>query len=188
MIPEPAPGRAERTRRRLLAAGLELFAERGYDATTVAQIAAAAGVTEMTFFRHFAGKEALVVDDPYDPLMAAHVAEQPAELPVLARVARGIRAAWRSVPAPAAAEVRVRLRIAAESPTLRAAMLRNTEQSVDAITTALTDTGAPRVAARVAAGAALAGITEALLAWARRDDDDLDAAIRDALAVLEGTR
>jgi AcrR family transcriptional regulator len=37
-------------------AAMELFAERGYEATTVAEIAERAGVTERTFFRHFADK------------------------------------------------------------------------------------------------------------------------------------
>ena len=43
-------------RERLQAAALERFAEQGFDGTTVAQIAAAAGLTERTFFRHFADK------------------------------------------------------------------------------------------------------------------------------------
>ena len=41
---------------RLQAAALELYAERGFDGTTVADIAARAGVTERTFFRHFTDK------------------------------------------------------------------------------------------------------------------------------------
>ncbi|MBF4613176.1 TetR/AcrR family transcriptional regulator [Curtobacterium sp. VKM Ac-1376] len=44
------------TRGRLQAVALQLFAEQGYDRTTVAEIAGAAEVTERTFFRHFADK------------------------------------------------------------------------------------------------------------------------------------
>ena len=44
------------TRDRLQAAATELYVSRGYDRTTAADIAQAAGVTERTFFRHFADK------------------------------------------------------------------------------------------------------------------------------------
>ncbi|MEK6311432.1 MAG: TetR/AcrR family transcriptional regulator [Curtobacterium sp.] len=44
------------TRERLQATAMQLFAEQGYDATTVAEIAGATEVTERTFFRHFADK------------------------------------------------------------------------------------------------------------------------------------
>jgi AcrR family transcriptional regulator len=43
-------------RARLERAALALFAEQGYDATTVAEIAGRAGLTKSTFFRHFADK------------------------------------------------------------------------------------------------------------------------------------
>lgn len=43
-------------RGRLERAAMELYGERGYDRTTVAEIAARAGLTERTFFRHFADK------------------------------------------------------------------------------------------------------------------------------------
>ena len=50
------PRNGEEVHRCLLQAALELFRERGYDQTTAAEIAARAGVTERTFFRHFADK------------------------------------------------------------------------------------------------------------------------------------
>ena len=50
----------ERKRERLLAAARRLFAERGYAATTTAQLARAAGVAEGTVFHHFPSKRALL--------------------------------------------------------------------------------------------------------------------------------
>jgi len=58
-------GTADRLRR----AALELFVERGYDATTVDDIAARTGVTQRTFFRHFADKEEVLFDE--DEVMLA---------------------------------------------------------------------------------------------------------------------
>lgn len=47
-------------RGRLLSAAIELFEEQGYDATTAAQIAARAGLTKTTLFRHFADKREIL--------------------------------------------------------------------------------------------------------------------------------
>jgi AcrR family transcriptional regulator len=47
-------------RGRLLDAAVELFGERGYDATTAAQIAERAGLTKTTLFRHFADKREIL--------------------------------------------------------------------------------------------------------------------------------
>ena len=49
-------GSRKDVRPRLQRAALELYAERGFDRTTAADIAALAGVTERTYFRHFPDK------------------------------------------------------------------------------------------------------------------------------------
>jgi AcrR family transcriptional regulator len=82
---DPAPiGLRERkkakTRAAIQAHALRLFIEQGYDATTVDQIAAAAEVSQSTFFRYFPTKEDVVLHDRYDPLLIAAFHAQPAEL------------------------------------------------------------------------------------------------------------
>ena len=106
---------------------MDLFLRDGYDATTVAAIARAAGVSHMTYFRHFPTKESVVLDDPYDPVIAERVAGQPAELPALERVRRGLAQSWADVPEPVDAEVRARIRLVAGHPGLRARMWENTQ-------------------------------------------------------------
>jgi len=60
-----AEGRRERKRRKtreqILEAGLRLFVENGYDATTLDAIAAAAGISRRTFFSYFGSKEELLL-------------------------------------------------------------------------------------------------------------------------------
>ncbi|WAZ21502.1 TetR/AcrR family transcriptional regulator [Streptomyces cinnabarinus] len=69
------------TRKALQEAAHRLFEERGYAQTTVRDIAAAAGVTERTFFRYFPSKEDLVLDEVLDliPVMRAQVLARPAD-------------------------------------------------------------------------------------------------------------
>lgn len=181
----PPSARTARTRERLLAAALDLFSRNGYDGTTVAQVAAAAGVTEMTFYRHFGSKEALLLEDPYDPLIVRAVGEQPPGLPPLVRAARGVRTAWERFPIEASGPVRERVRIVAGSPGLRGAMQENTRRSQDAIAAQLVADGTAPVTAAVAAAAVMAALMTGLLAWAQTDDGDLGAAIVGALDVLD---
>jgi AcrR family transcriptional regulator len=63
----------QRTREQIIEAAMGLFAERGYQATTIADIAAAADVAPRTFFSYFPSKEAVVfhnVDRDLDGLAA----------------------------------------------------------------------------------------------------------------------
>jgi AcrR family transcriptional regulator len=50
------------SRERVLDAAVELFAERGYDGTSVAQVIERAGLTKGGFYHHFASKEALLFE------------------------------------------------------------------------------------------------------------------------------
>lgn len=177
--------RRERTHARLLECALELFERQGYEQTTVAQIAQAAGVTQMTFFRHYPSKENLLLDDPYDPMMARCVAEQPRDLPPLVRAVAGIRAAWGQLPQPDSQTVRRRVRIAAGSPSLRAGTAANNSRTEQVLAEQLIADGADPLAARVAAAAVLAGITAALFEWSRRDDSTLADAVNAALDTLD---
>ena len=180
--------RAERTRDRLLTAALELFADRGYDGTSVSQIAARAGVTEMTFFRHFPGKASVLVDDPYDPVIGVAIRRQPPGLDPISRAARGIRSAWQQLPQPSVEQVRTRLRIVAKTPTLRASIAGGTAATEAVIADALTSDGTSRREALIAAGAVMGALNTALLEWSLTDGDDLGKAIETALDLLEDRR
>jgi AcrR family transcriptional regulator len=61
--PDPPPQKRDgaATRQKLLRAGLELFTTLGFRATTTPEIAARAGVAEGTIYRHFSGKEDLLI-------------------------------------------------------------------------------------------------------------------------------
>ncbi|WP_324189603.1 TetR family transcriptional regulator [Nocardia otitidiscaviarum] len=85
----------ERTRRALLEAAVELFETRGYEATTVADIAATAEVGTRTFFNYFASKEELLFPEPDERVQAAVRAiatRRPGERPVEVLL-RALRAA-----------------------------------------------------------------------------------------------
>lgn len=184
-IPRRSPKR-ERTLAALVEHGLDLFERQGYDETTVAQIARAAGVTEMTFFRYFPAKEHLLLDDPYDPQLTAAVAAQPRDLPPFLRAARGIRAAWRSLPEPETPIIRRRVRITAQTPSLRGAMWRSTGNTERAIVEQLVADGAAPDVARVAAASVLAALVAGLFLWAADDEQaTLAEAIERALDVIE---
>ena len=60
----------QRTREQIVEAAFRLFDKRGYHATTVADIAAAADIAPRTFFAYFPSKEAVVFFD-YEPVIAA---------------------------------------------------------------------------------------------------------------------
>src|SRR3984957_12045318 len=83
------------SRGRLQEAALALYSDRGFDQTTAAEIAARAGVTERTFFRHFADKREVLFGgaEVLRGRIVSGVAGAPAEDTPLEAVARGLDAA-----------------------------------------------------------------------------------------------
>jgi AcrR family transcriptional regulator len=89
-----AMGRWEpNARGRLERSALELFDERGYDQTTTAEIAHRAGLTERTFFRHFADKREVLFGGAgaFQQLLVAGVAGAPDGIAPIDAVAAGLQ-------------------------------------------------------------------------------------------------
>jgi mycofactocin system transcriptional regulator len=107
--------------RELELAAMRLFAEEGYEDTTVAQIAAAAGVSGRTFFRYYESKADVLwgaFDDEVASIRAA-LAGLPAELPVMTAVRRAVLAVndYRQADVP---ELRLRMTLIGGRPELAA--------------------------------------------------------------------
>lgn len=173
------------TAQRIQAAALALFARHGFDEVTVEQVARAADVSHMTFFRYFPTKESVVLADPWDPLIAAAVAATPRDLAPLERVRRGLEVALGQMGAALDDETRLRVRLTAGHPRLRAAMWEQNQETATVIAVALVQTGVDEFEAGVAAGACLGALTTALLDWGgATDGDPLRVRMERALAVL----
>lgn len=92
------PGRRERkkqaTRDELMEHAARLFADRGFDAVTTADIAEAADVSQRTFFRHFPSKEAVLYGHAHvlREGMLTEFASRPADESVIASVIAAVRA------------------------------------------------------------------------------------------------
>ena len=79
-------------RERLVIAAVQLFSERGYDETTVAEIALRAGVTASTFHRHFPDKRDVLAagQETVSSLLAEGISSAPAPATPIEAVANGL--------------------------------------------------------------------------------------------------
>jgi AcrR family transcriptional regulator len=114
----------ELVRRELADAAWRLFARKGYEATTVAEIAEAAGVSRRTFFRYHASKEDVLIEtsDELAEDMLAAVAARPRDEPPLLAIQRALVPVLETRLADAE-RARATIRLLRESPSLRRAML-----------------------------------------------------------------
>ena len=163
------PGLRERkkakTRAAIREAAMSLFEERGYDSTTVEQIAEAAEVSPSTFFRYFPTKEDVVLEDDWDAPMAAAVRSQPPEVPALEALVAGMRSVVdTATPADWAAERR-RQRLFYEVPELRARYLQQLTAAIDLFASVLAERAGksePDLESRAVAGAMI-GVSMAIM-------------------------
>jgi AcrR family transcriptional regulator len=93
------PDRRRRVREALTAAAIELFQTRGYEETTVDEIAAAAGVGRRTFFRYFPSKEDVIFPDHEARLLRvaevfANASPEESPLSVACRAVHGVLEAY----------------------------------------------------------------------------------------------
>jgi AcrR family transcriptional regulator len=179
-------GSRKDVRLRLQRAALELYAERGFDRTTAADIAALAGVTERTYFRHFPDKREVLFDGEtaLRTALADAVADAPAGLPPLP----ALRAAFLSVTAlferdRAAKELRHR--IVSATPELQERELTKLAHLTDAIAGALGQRAVPPGLAWLAAACGTAVLTRARLQWLAGSPIDYATLLTDAFTELE---
>ncbi|MEV0149889.1 MULTISPECIES: helix-turn-helix domain-containing protein [unclassified Nonomuraea] len=146
----------EQTRRRIAEVALRLFAERGYDAVTVNEVAEAAGVAKVTLFSYFPSKESLALEGVKDD-MARVVAERaPGVTPLAA-----LRAHYRGLAAGGAGEVDVeallaRVRVISSSPALLAGLQQSYAEEREELSAALATSATSATSAKRATSAASA--------------------------------
>lgn len=160
------PGAGERLRD----AAMELFVERGYEETTVAEIAARAGVTERTFFRHFSDKREVLFagGEALGEVIAEAAADAEPSLQPLAAALEGIRAGAAALE-PRRAFARRRAALIAANPELRERELIKLATYADALAAALRSRGVGDTAAALAAELAVAVFRIAFERWAAGD-------------------
>ncbi|MEU8250776.1 TetR family transcriptional regulator [Nonomuraea sp. NPDC048916] len=175
-----------RTREAILREAFRLFRERGYNATTVEQIAEAAEVSPATFFRYFPTKEHLVTLDRFPPLVEA-LASQPPGAPVT--VLRGaFRTAFAALSAEEIAAGHAREVFAATVPELLVASLRKSPGLLREVREIVADKAGcdaddPRI--RDTIGAVFGVVAMVWLEWAQNARMDGPAEVDRALAHLE---
>jgi AcrR family transcriptional regulator len=168
---------------------LRLFAEKGYDATTVDEIAAAAGVSHMTFFRYFPRKEEVVEYDEYDPLLEELIAARPPDEPPLVVLHNAIRVGLERILTIDRDALLIRTRLVVRNPVLRSRNLVAQDITRVLFANALARRAGrtePDLAMTVQASAALDAVGVAMMAWVDGNNDAGPVALIDAaFAALE---
>jgi AcrR family transcriptional regulator len=175
-------------RGRLERAAMQLYRERGFDQATVAQIAERAGLTERTFFRHFADKREILFAGgaALQELVVDAVASAPDSATPLEAAAAGIRAAGSMLETRRGRRfARERQRIIASSPELRERELHKLSAMATGVSDALRERGVSNPGASIVGELAVAIFRISFERWvAERSGPDLTELIQEALNEL----
>jgi AcrR family transcriptional regulator len=173
-------------RGRLLKAALELYGERGFEQTTVAEIAQRAGLTERTFFRHFADKREVLFagGDVLRELLVSTVADAPDSAAPIDAVAAGLEAAGAAIQEGGELP-RKRQAIIAASAELQERELVKLASLAAALADALRRRGVSEPTASLAAEAGIAVFRIAFERWISEPEQrDLPRLIRESFDAL----
>ncbi|HLH66092.1 MAG TPA: helix-turn-helix domain-containing protein [Solirubrobacteraceae bacterium] len=172
---------------RLQQAALELYATRGYDATTVAEISERAGLTERTFFRHFADKREVLFrgSEELQRLIVDAVDAAPASARPIEAIAVGLQAASAMFDADRRPHSRKRQAVIDANPELQERELIKLASLAAALADALRRRGVRHLTAELTAQAGIAVFRVAFEHWLRGDSEQSFAdLVRDAIAQL----
>jgi len=165
---------APNARERLETAALDLFAENGYEETTVAQIADRAGLNRATFFRHFADKREVLFggEDVLAGLFADAIRAAPPEATLTECLRAALAAAGIAMtPQRRAAAAKRRLVVAANSELRERGLLKHARVT-ESVTAALRERGADELTARLGAEIVMLAFSVAFERWMKADDDE----------------
>jgi AcrR family transcriptional regulator len=156
---------------RLTKAAIALFDEQGYDETTVAQIAEAAGLTKRTFFRYFTDKREVLFNGSHEfqKRWIGGIQAAPPDAGPMAALSAGLDEVAKLL-ADRHPFARVRSRIIAANPELQERELIKLQTLTGAVTAALVDRGVAVNAATLAAHAGVTVFHVAFVRWVEQDD------------------
>lgn len=174
-------------RGRLEVAALELVSENGFDRTTVAEIAARAGVTERTFFRYFADKREVLFSggNALEEYLVRQVAKAPDSAGPLDAIAGALQAAASEIFAERHAFARQRQAAIESNTDLQERELLKLAALTKALAAALRDRGVGEPSASLAAESGVAVFKTAFARWVGDgNENDLGQLISETLAEL----
>jgi AcrR family transcriptional regulator len=191
-LPEATLGLRQRKKLKTMAAiqreAIRLFLEKGFQATTIEEIAEAVEISPSTFFNYFSSKEEVVLQDDLDPVIVAAFKAQPSELSPVAALRNAMRSVFSGLTPEQGALLRQRTGLIQRDPETRAAMLNQFTGMVDQVAEVLKARVGERAsdfAVRNLAGAIIGVLMSAVLAAANDPQADLVQLTDEAMAHLE---